>query len=176
MNVNANQEAQTPKISNFLILLGLGIVFFDQATKILSYLYLPAFSSYPYAYPYGGIGVFHNVFGVEFSLNYMTNVGAAWGLFGDYQLLLVFLRICLIFGLIVYLLWFNKKKIWQVPLILIIAGAIGNVTDFFVYGHVIDMFHFVLRGFDFPIFNIADTAISLGIAALFILSFLRSPV
>jgi signal peptidase II len=123
-----------------------------------------------YWYPYGGIGIFKNLWGIEFSINHMTNKGAAWGLFGHYQLPLLIFRMGLIGGLGVYLFCFNRRFSWQIPLMLILAGAIGNVLDYFLYGHVVDMLHFVLWGYDFPVFNLADSAITIGISSLFLLS------
>lgn len=79
----------------------------------------------------------------------------------------------LIAGLCVYLFCFNRDSSWQIPLILIIAGAVGNVADFFLYGHVVDMLHFVFWGYDFPIFNVADSAISIGIGLLFVISWFK---
>lgn len=156
-----------------LILIGVLVLILDQVTKGLVYIYLPVIDSSFYWYPYGGIGVFKNFAGIEFSINHMTNTGAAWGVLGNYQLALIILRIGLIAGLLIYLFYFNHHSSWQLPLILIIAGALGNVIDFFVYGHVVDMLHFVLWGYDFPVFNLADSAISIGIASLFILSFTK---
>lgn len=158
------------KVSFLFLCVGLGILLIDQLTKWLVYSYLPIIDTTLYQYPYGGIGVFKNWAGIEFSINHMINTGAAWGAFGGYQIPLIVLRIGLIIGLSVYLFCYNRKNSWQLPLLLIIAGAIGNVIDFFIYGHVVDMFHFVLWGYDFPVFNVADSAITVGISALFILS------
>lgn len=162
------------KVSYFLILIGLFILLLDQISKGLVHAYLPIMDSSLYWYPYGGIGVFKNFAGIEFSINYMTNTGAAWGVLGNYQTLLMILRIVLILGLFVYLFYYNSHSSWQIPLVLIIAGALGNVIDFFIYGHVVDMLHFVLWGYDFPVFNLADSSISIGIASLFLLSFFES--
>lgn len=117
-------------------------------------------------YPYGGVGVFKNFFGIEFSLSHQINHGAAWGVLADYQVPLLYLRIALISLLFFYALFLNKHPERNIPLALIIAGATGNVIDYFVYGHVVDMFHFVLWGYDFPVFNLADSAIFIGVAYL----------
>jgi signal peptidase II len=122
------------------------------------------------AYPYGGIPVFSNFFGIEFSISHLTNRGAAWGMLSDYQDFLLIARICLIAGMLVYLLFINKVPAWRFPLALVILGAIGNIIDYFVYGHVVDMLHFVLWGYDFPVFNIADSAVTVGIFWLLIVS------
>jgi signal peptidase II len=161
------------KMSYSLLLVGILVLIFDQLTKAFVYHYLPLIDSSPYIYPYGGIGVFRHFAGIEFSINHMTNTGAAWGVLGNYQLPLIILRIGLIVGLCIYLFYFNRHSFWQLPLILIIAGALGNVFDFFIYGHVVDMLHFVLWGYDFPVFNLADSAIFLGIVSLLFLSFLE---
>jgi signal peptidase II len=161
------------KISFSLLLVGVLVLVFDQLTKALIYIYLPVIDSSLYWYPYGGIAVFQNFAGIEFSINHMTNTGAAWGVLGNYPLALIILRIGLILGLCIYLFYFNQHTSWQLPLILIIAGALGNVIDFFIYGYVVDMLHFVFWGYDFPVFNLADSSISIGIASLFLLSFFK---
>lgn len=163
-----------PRVSYALLGLGLLILLLDQVSKGLVYTYLPVIDSALYWYPYGGIGIFHNFAGIEFSINHMTNTGAAWGLLGNHQLPLIFLRIGLIAALCSYLFYFNRHSAWQFPFILIIAGAIGNVLDYFIYGHVVDMLHFVLWGYDFPVFNLADSSISIGIFLLFFLSWFDS--
>lgn len=163
------------RVSFPLLGIGLIILLLDQLMKGLVYAYLPVIDSTLYWYPYGGLGIFKNWGGVEFSINHMTNTGAAWGVLGNYQLPLIFLRMALITGLCFYLFFINREFSWQLPLILIIAGAFGNVIDYFIYGHVVDMLHFVLWGYEFPIFNLADSAISIGIASLFFLSWFKRP-
>ncbi len=162
------------KVSGLLLSIGIFVLILDQLTKGLVYAYLPLVDSSSYLYPYGGIGIFQNFAGIEFSINHITNTGAAWGILAAYQLPLIIFRVILILGLFVYLFYFNYHLSSQLPLILIIAGAIGNVLDFFMYGHVVDMLHFVLWGYDFPIFNLADSAISIGILSLCLLSFYKS--
>lgn len=162
------------KISWKLLILGLLIIGLDQGIKKLTVESIPLINSHYYFYPYNGIGIFKNFLGIEFSINQMTNTGAAWGVLGDYPLPLLTLRTLLILSLLLYLIFFNKKKSLQVPLVLVTAGALSNVFDFFVYGHVIDMFHFVLWHYDFPVFNLADSMISIGIFWLFFLSWKTS--
>lgn len=57
-------------------------------------------------------------------------------------------------------------------LALILGGAIGNVIDRLLYGHVIDFLDFYVPGWHFPAFNVADSAICVG-ATLFIIDELR---
>lgn len=173
MNHQCAAEVSNVKVSPCWLWIGLLVLIVDQLTKGIVYSYLPVIDSTYYWYPYGGIGVFQNLGGIEFSINHMTNAGAAWGVLANHQLPLIIVRMGLIAGLGVYLFCFNRDAAWQLPLVLIISGALGNVVDFFLYGHVVDMFHFVLWGYDFPVFNIADSSISLGIFSIFIISWLK---
>jgi signal peptidase II len=77
-------------------------------------------------------------------------------------------------GYIIYLLRRHPgQRLFCLSLALIMGGAIGNLIDRLVYGHVIDFLDFHWRGFGhFPAFNIADSAICIG-AALFIFDELR---
>lgn len=145
---------------------GVVILLADILSKYWVHHNIPLMTNGHLQYPYGGIGVFKDFLGIEFSISHLTNRGAAWGTLGDYQTYLLIVRILLIIGMIVYLARFNKHKAWAFPITIIIAGAIGNVLDYFIYGHVVDMLHFVLWGYDFPVFNIADSAVSIGITWL----------
>ena len=59
-------------------------------------------------------------------------------------------------------------------LALILGGALGNLFDRLVYGHVIDFLDFHWAGYHFPAFNVADSAITVG-AAMMILDMIRNP-
>ena len=59
------------------------------------------------------------------------------------------------------------------PLAMVLGGALGNVIDRVVLGHVVDFLYFHYRGLAWPAFNVADAAISVG-AALLIWDSLRS--
>ena len=74
---------------------------------------------------------------------------------------------------IIYLLSRHAgQKLFCWALALILGGAIGNVIDRVMYGYVIDFLDFYWRNYNFPAFNVADSAISVG-AAMFILDELR---
>jgi len=143
----------------------------DQVTKLLTHLYIPLMSRSAPRYPYGGVPLFKNFLGIEFSLSHTTNKGAAWGAFADSQVYLLLFRIVFIAGVVIYLTFFNKKGRLFAPLLLVVTGAISNVLDFFAYGHVVDMLHFVFWGYDYPVFNVADVMIFVGIFWLLWLSF-----
>lgn len=144
-----------------LVLLGL-----DLFSKYwVYYKLLSAHYALPF-YPYGGVGVFQNIFGIDFCITRMTNLGGAWGIFSSYPIVLLILRIAIFSGMLVYVLFLNEIKKRRFPFLLIITGACGNILDSFIYGAVIDIFHFTFWGYSFPVFNIADSLIFLGVSSL----------
>ncbi|PIS02540.1 MAG: signal peptidase II [Chlamydiae bacterium CG10_big_fil_rev_8_21_14_0_10_42_34] len=132
----------------------------DVATKIAAIHWIPPLSYSPY--PFGGIGIF-SFGGITCSLNYIVNTGAAWGMFAGYSGLLFAIRTLIILGLV----FFVPKRF---PIWLVVTGAIGNAIDYCLYGHVVDFLHFTFWGYSFPIFNVADSCITIGVLALLIFS------
>ncbi|CAN0622996.1 lipoprotein signal peptidase [Burkholderia multivorans] len=66
----------------------------------------------------------------------------------------------------------GHQRLFSLSLALILGGALGNVIDRLMYGHVIDFLDFHARAWHFPAFNLADSAITVG-AALLIFDELR---
>ena len=132
----------------------------DFSSKFFASKYISPLVYGPY--PYGGVPIFSNFLGISFSLNLVGNTGAAWGLFAGNPGILFFIRFLIIggFGFAVY--FFERSALKTIPLMLIGAGAIGNAIDYLLYGHVIDFFHFNFWGSSFPVFNLADSYISIG--------------
>ncbi len=108
-------------------------------------------------------GVFH--------FTYVTNTGAAFSLFsngGVYWLRWLSLIVSL--GLMAWAWLGPKFNQWeQLGYGLILGGALGNGIDRFVSGYVVDFLHF--RLIDFPVFNVADVSINIGIVCLLIATF-----
>lgn len=146
------------------------VIVLDLASKYLVQKYIEPMNSHALWYPYNGIGVFRSFLGIEFSITHATNRGAAWGMLSNYQSMLLIFRIVMVGAIVNYLLFFNKNKKIVIPLSLVAAGALGNILDYYFYGHVIDMFHFVFWGFEYPVFNVADSAIFIGICWIFLSS------
>lgn len=104
-----------------------------------------------------------------FYITYVKNTGAAWSILSGKQLFLIIFSIIIILILIIYLI--KKKEYNKFEIIgysLLLAGAIGNLIDRVVYGYVIDYLNFYIFNYNFPIFNIADCCIVIGIMLLFI--------
>lgn len=103
-------------------------------------------------------------------LNYLENRGAAFGMLKNQKFFFVFIAIVII-GLIVYFLvkMPDKKKydILHLLLVMIAAGAIGNMIDRIRLDYVVDFIYLVI--IHFPIFNVADIYVTVSTALLVVL-------
>jgi len=98
-------------------------------------------------------------------LTFVRNTGAAFGLFPGFQP--VFIATSLVVLIVIALYWRRSRPTaWPlvVALGLIAGGAVGNLIDRALIGRVTDMFEFAFV--DFPVFNVADSAIIVGVAIL----------
>ena len=104
-----------------------------------------------------------------FYITYVRNTGAAWSIFAGETLGLVIVSLIII-SLIIYYILINKPKtrIEKLGYSMILGGAIGNLIDRIIYGYVIDFFDFYIFGYDYPIFNLADSFILVGVVLLVI--------
>ena len=77
--------------------------------------------------------------------------------------------------LIIYLIRrYHRQKVFSIGLSLILGGALGNLWDRIVLGHVVDFLDFYIQTYHWPAFNVADSAITCGAALLIWDSFGRS--
>lgn len=155
-----------------LFLVAISILIVDYVSKGLINFYIKPIEHAPSFFPFGGVSVFQNFLGIDFCIHHVTNRGAAWGVGGGMQDLLLWIRIAVVIGLILYISLSQKAREYRYPLAMIAAGGLGNIIDYFIYGHVIDMFHLIFWGYSYPVFNIADSSIFLGIVWLLFHSFI----
>ena len=107
-----------------------------------------------------------------FSITYVRNTGVAFGILDPVSLpfkstVLAVLTVVAITGVLVYS-WRTpiSQTLLQVALSLILAGALGNLYDRVNYGYVIDFIEVYFRDYRWPSFNIADSAITVGVGLL----------
>lgn len=101
------------------------------------------------------------------SLAYLRNYGAAWSILQNQQWFFTIVTIAAVTGLIWYYVKQIKGSLWTLfSLALMIAGALGNFIDRIRLGYVVDMFH--LDFISFPVFNVADMCLCVGVGILFI--------
>ena len=99
-----------------------------------------------------------------FELNYLENRGAAFGVLQNQKPLFVIIGILMLIIVMYVLIRLPLKGakyvMLEIGLVLIAAGAIGNMTDRVMQSYVVDFFYFVL--INFPIFNVADIYVTIS--------------
>ncbi len=142
---------------SFWLVAILGIIF-DQITK---YLVVQNFTNVRDSIPLWE-GVFH--------LTYVINTGAAFSFFTGQVDILRWISLIVSLLLVIFV-WYTPRLtlIEQLGYGFILSGAVGNGIDRFLFGYVVDFIDF--RLINFPVFNVADVAINLGVLLLLIASF-----
>ena len=156
-----------------MALLAACVLLLDQLTKLIVLRYLP------------DIGDEREVLPGFFRLVHWGNTGAAWSLFRGYNSVLALIAIGALVALVLTRHHFDAHTVGgQISLALIGGGIVGNLADRLRVGHVIDFLYFYVnrRGLTpgdpraeagFPAFNVADSAICVGVGLLFLLSWTR---
>lgn len=103
-----------------------------------------------------------------FYLNKVTNEGAAFSSFTGYQIILILIAIVALIYIHKSVLKDIKTNLGTISISLLVGGILGNLFDRIVYNKVIDFLSFNIFGYMFPIFNIADTFICIGVLLLLI--------
>ncbi len=140
-----------------VIFISLAVIVLDQASKLACEAWLTKLENSTFV-----------IFDGVFNLSYVKNTGAAWGVLGGATWFLTAISI-LLCALLIWFLIKNYSKLHtliRIAFALILAGALGNLVDRVFLGYVRDMLYFVL--IDFPVFNVADSAITVGAGILLI--------
>lgn len=148
------------------------ILVLDQITKVLIQYSIPFESSY---FPPDRVTIIENFF----YLVHIGNKGAAWGMFSEYSGILTLLS----FAVLLFIYYFRKhlelqRGTVQIAFGLLIGGILGNLIDRIRVGHVIDFIDihlpftlpYILPYGRWPAFNIADSAIVIGMLFYLLLS------
>ncbi len=110
-----------------------------------------------------------------FSLTYVRNIGAAWGILSGWRYALVGLAGAMfVFLAVCRRQVFGEGRLASASFLLLLAGIAGNVIDRVFLGYVVDFLDFYHGGWHFPAFNVADSCICVGVG-LFLLRNLLSP-
>jgi signal peptidase II len=141
-----------------MVLAGLFVIVLDQLTKkwIVQYFVVPNGKD-----PIPLLGPF-------LELAYVQNSGVAFSLLSSDSIKFLFIAIAI--AVIAYLYWRNRENgslLLKFSFGLVVGGAIGNLIDRFRLGYVVDFMHFHIPNvFEFAVFNVADSAISVGVVLL----------
>lgn len=108
-----------------------------------------------------------------FYLTYVKNTGAAWSLFSDMTGVLTLISAVAVGVMLWYIITKKPKGLTLVAVALMAGGAAGNMIDRLFLQYVRDFLHFYIFGYDFPVFNIADIALCVGVGLLLLSAFLE---
>ena len=137
----------------------IAIFVFDQVSKWCVHNYMTLYQSIP---------VIDNFF----YFTYVTNDGMAFGLdFPGGSFLFNFVSI----SLTIFLAWYywqerNSNILLRISLLCILAGAIGNLIDRIIFGTVVDFLDFMIGGYHWYVFNIADSSVTVGMCLYILFS------
>ena len=139
------------------------LVVLDQVSKYFTVLYLE---------PLRTVEVIKNIF----SLTYVENRGAAFGILQNARWVFIVATIAAICALVWYKLRYKPQgKIINTSLCLILAGAVGNMIDRILRGYVVDMLEVTF--IEYPVFNVADCFVVVGaiLLAIYIVFIYKEP-
>lgn len=151
------------KTNSALFLVAFVVLLADQASKIAVLHFLPVYSSIP---------IWKNVF----HFTHMRNSGAAFSLFSEHTFLLTIISIVAALIISLYGL-FEKEKLPLSALLglgFLLGGTLGNLIDRVLWGSVTDFLDFQI--ISFPVFNLADVFIDLGMVFLIYYTFFGARV
>lgn len=144
------------------ILLFLGVIGLDQLSKIL----IDQTIEYQ-----GSIEIIKNFF----SLTNVHNTGAAWSMLEGKMIFFYFISVVALIAMgYFYKTLATHEKYTRLGLVLMMAGTVGNFIDRLCFQYVRDFIDVLIFGYDFPIFNIADTALCIGVGFILLDVFLES--
>ncbi|CUA81070.1 MULTISPECIES: signal peptidase II [Anoxybacillus] len=142
-------------------LLAFVVILIDQWTKWLVVRYMELGESIP---------IIENVL-------YMTshrNRGAAWGMLQGQFWLFYVITIVVVVGIVIYIQRLQPtQRLFGIALGLMLGGALGNFIDRVFRKEVVDFVHTYIFNYSFPIFNVADAALTIGVALMFIYTWIE---
>lgn len=134
-----------------MTLIGLFILGLDQFTKYLVVRFMEEGESIP-------------VLGKYLELTSHRNSGAAWGMFQD-QMIFFYVVTVVVVAILVYVYIKEAKGnfLLQLAIVMLMAGSLGNFIDRILFQEVVDFIDVLIVFYDFPIFNVADSALTIGV-------------
>lgn len=103
-----------------------------------------------------------------FSITVAHNTGGAWSILNNHSYLFIIFSVIALIILIRFMFQFKNNLRNNIAFACTVAGIMSNLADRLFLGYVRDFFDFKIFGYDYPIFNIADIAIVIGVFLLII--------
>lgn len=107
------------------------------------------------------------------NFTYVLNPGAAWGLMSEFPIVLRLLSLGVSLGLMAMGAFTRLNRWEQISFGFLLGGALGNGIDRFLAGEVVDFLQFAF--INFPVFNLADVFINIGVFCLLVVLFRKPP-
>ncbi|KID41776.1 signal peptidase II [Fructilactobacillus fructivorans] len=107
------------------------------------------------------------------SLTNINNTGAAWSFLSGKSFIFEIIAVIAVFVFLFFIYFERNHTGYLIGLTLMLAGTIGNLLDRFLVGSVTDMIQ--LDFINFPIFNVADSCVTIGVIVLFLVILLAKP-
>ena len=98
-----------------------------------------------------------------FYLTLCHNNGAAWGLMSKYPFIIIIISLVALIVIYHFTFCFKTNKRNNLAFGLLLGGLVGNLTDRVIFGYVRDFLDFIIFHYDYPVFNVADIAIVIGV-------------
>lgn len=143
-----------------MVILAVFLLGLDQLTKLLVVTKMDEGDSIP-------------VLGKYLAITSHRNSGAAWGMLQG-QMIFFYIVTVIVLAILVYVYFKEAKNnlLLQIAIVMLIAGSLGNFIDRILFQEVVDFVDVLLIFYDFPIFNVADSALSVGVVLMLVEFFL----
>lgn len=138
----------------FIVLITIGCFVLDLVSKIIANNNLIEFQR-------------NEVIDNFFYITLCYNTGGAWSIFSGNILFLIIISVVALIA-IIYTIIKSKSNFYKYSSAIFIGGLLGNLYDRIFFSKVTDFLDFVIFGYDFPVFNIADCFICIGVGLMFI--------
>lgn len=144
------------------ILLILAVLIVDQISKIVINANM-------------ALGESFDVIAGFFKISNVHNTGAAWSLFEGKMVFFYIITIVFVIAMVYF--YRNSEEadgLSKLGVVLMIAGSLGNFIDRLWFQYVRDFLDFIIFNYDFPVFNVADMSLCIGVAIVVLSVFLES--
>lgn len=112
--------------------------------------------------------VHFNIISNILSFNYYQNTGAAWSILQGKTVVLIIISIVMLIFVYSMSFSYEDSKSKNISFGLLFGGIVGNLIDRIFYGYVRDFIDINIFSYNFPVFNIADMAIVIGVIMLIV--------
>ncbi|AKG73715.1 signal peptidase II [Salinicoccus halodurans] len=109
------------------------------------------------------------VLGKYLAITSHRNSGAAWGMLQG-QMIFFYIITVIVLVILVYVYFKEAKNnlLLQIAIVMLVAGSLGNFIDRILFQEVVDFVDVLLIFYDFPIFNVADSALTVGVVLMLV--------